>query len=1347
MSSESPPPFAGVWLKQTTEAVASFIGWIAGLIWRRNWFMLLVLIGVALSFVGAVFKNFLNQALPPQHQSAFWILFWIAVGLSFVGALLVAVVTMPRPAKPAPEDVVERTAIKGLRPFGFADAEIFARLQRSRQLRECIEVLTTTPCRFVILMGESGCGKTSFLQAGIWPQLSQSESRYRGVYVRFSDQAPIDAIRKALADQLELPEDWLKDGDFLSLLKQAAEAAGKPVALLLDQFEQFFVHYQRPSDQQPFIQALTDWYRDAHFLPVKILVSIRSDLLFQLDELHKALGYTLGPQDVFHLKKLTPEESTNILGVIAETEQLRFDGRFVAELAEQELAHRENGLISPVDLQILAWMIERQNASELRAFNREAFQRFGGVEGLLTRFLDQVLAARLTTAQRQATVKVLLALTDLDSQVRAGVLTIPDLQIKLKGTVKPEEVTEATEWLARGDVRLITPVKQEKGVGYELAHERLIPALMRLAGKELSEADKANRLLDRRVNEWLGNQCDRRYLFGLRELWLLRQQQPYLIWGAKRRQKEKLLRLSWRRVYMAVTTLMAIAVVTVSVSSWLSFTTQGQIMRVEWQLERLLARTHASNMANAAVAFAKNEQWPKAFEITRKITRKYSQSEEAREIRDRSLSVFVGNTARFLHKTDQRQSALSILNDQLIPIAEGLQDDRSRSDALSAIANAATELNDPNRTAELLDQTLQAAQTIQNDFFKLFALSNIAITYAELNNPNRAAELLAQALQTAQTIQDDFFKLFALSAIASTYAELNNPNRAAELLAQVLQTAQTTQDNILKLVALRSITDVATELNDPNRVAELLTQTLQIVQTIKFDISKSNALRDIAKAAAELNDPNRAAELLTQALQTTQSIQFDHSKSDVLRDIAKAAAELNDPNRAVELLTQALQTTQTIQDNEYQMYTLSAIANASAELNTSNRVAELLAQALQTAQTIQTPWYKWEALRDITNAAAKLNDPNRAAELLAQALQTAQTIQTDSFKAYTLSDIANAYVELNDPNRAAELLAQALQTTQTIQTDSFKAYALIFIAKTYSRLNDPNRAAELLAQALQTTQTIQNFGDQSGVLSAIANSAAELNEPNQTAELLAQALQAAQTIQDRESKSDTLRAIVNAAAGLNNETQASELLKQIFQVAKRESASPVLKNIAILYAQRTQWKKALQALSHCGEGDRIAALTKVLTIWAEKQTPTLIEGAVVLQTEVTGNEGNYSFEVTIQSPDQNCTYHTNWWEILTPEGDLIKRQTLDNPHGDQASWSSQLSSVDVQPDQTLLIRAHFQGGYIDNGGNFSLNSSFSGYNNQALGGSINEGFQIVRLPATFAPWLEDAEPQPTECKQ
>ena len=396
MRSDSPSPLKMLQLiKPITETVASVLSWIVELIRRRNWFMLLVVLGVVLAFVGHFGKDALDQVLAQEMQPLFWWTFWVGVALIFMVAVGVAIVTLPQ-LTPSKADLAERRAIKGLRPFRFEDAEIFAQLQRGQLMRDCVDVLTTTPFRFGVLMGESGCGKTSFLQAGGWPQLMAPSSSHCGVYVRFSDQEPLATVQKALATQLELPAPWQNaspplDHDiettttwFLALLTQAVVAAGKPIVLLLDQFEQWFVHAQQVSDRAPFLQGLRAWYCQPDIPDVKILVSIRSDMVYHLHALHQTLGYALGPQEVFNLEKFLPAEATRVLAAIAQSEQLRFEERFVAELAEQELADREDGRISPVDVQILAWMIDRQNVTELRAFDRQAFQRFGGVEGLLT---------------------------------------------------------------------------------------------------------------------------------------------------------------------------------------------------------------------------------------------------------------------------------------------------------------------------------------------------------------------------------------------------------------------------------------------------------------------------------------------------------------------------------------------------------------------------------------------------------------------------------------------------------------------------------------------------------------------------------------------------------------------------------------------------------------------------------------------------------------------------------------------------------------------------------------------------------------------------------------------------
>ncbi|MEO1400517.1 MAG: hypothetical protein AAFV72_04600 [Cyanobacteria bacterium J06635_1] len=305
MSSES--PFSGDFIKQSTEAVGSFIRWIAELITSKNWFTLLILIAIAGLFLlnpgSGFFFKFLGPEpadLPGWYKGAFWV---AEAGL-LGGALLIAVQSMPKTVPATQADLAERRAIKGLRPFNFDDAEIYAQLQRQQNLRECLESITSPNFRFGTLHGESGCGKTSFLQAGVLPQMSTGESSHRAVYIRFSDQEPIHTIANALAEQLEIPPDWLlpdkvHQGGLLMLLHEATKAVDQPLVLLFDQFEQFFVYYKRQEQRVPFINALAAWYKNPDLRQVKIVVSVRSDLWYQLDELYKALGHTLGPRIFF----------------------------------------------------------------------------------------------------------------------------------------------------------------------------------------------------------------------------------------------------------------------------------------------------------------------------------------------------------------------------------------------------------------------------------------------------------------------------------------------------------------------------------------------------------------------------------------------------------------------------------------------------------------------------------------------------------------------------------------------------------------------------------------------------------------------------------------------------------------------------------------------------------------------------------------------------------------------------------------------------------------------------------------------------------------------------------------
>jgi hypothetical protein len=398
-------------IKNATEKATTFVEWLVEIWHGKNWVKKLLLID---GFIFAVFnpasfplilKFFTATPLPENYL----FYFWPVIGSIFLSALVVAI-RLKSKKTPATFDPGERSAIKGLRPFGFDDAEIFRRLQREDMLAECLNAITDRDFRLGILFGESGCGKTSFLQAGLWPMLPQHSASHQGVYVKFTDLDPFDSIRQVFKEQIHFSAEEIAATDLTALLEKAGQAQNKTLVLIFDQFEQFFVHHPRQEQRQPLITALTQWYKNGRNVPAKILFSLRSDFYYRMDELQKAMGYSLGPQDTFHLQKFTPSQATAIFQVIAEAADLDFDRSFAEEMTKQELAQRDDGLISPDDMQILAWVLRGQKIETKDGFNKTAFQKMGGIEGLLENFLARALAAMTPETPHQTALKVLLAL-------------------------------------------------------------------------------------------------------------------------------------------------------------------------------------------------------------------------------------------------------------------------------------------------------------------------------------------------------------------------------------------------------------------------------------------------------------------------------------------------------------------------------------------------------------------------------------------------------------------------------------------------------------------------------------------------------------------------------------------------------------------------------------------------------------------------------------------------------------------------------------------------------------------------------------------------------------------------
>ncbi len=958
--------------KNLYEQAKNFVEWIAEeIIRKKNWLARVLLSGVALfilfnphqwPFQGLLLPLFPQSKPPNWYTPAFW---------SLIAAIFIIAVIVAARAKrePAEHPELKLSAIKGLLPFGYEDAEVFAHLQRDQNLKECLQAIGDQHWRFGVMSGESGAGKTSFLQAGLWPEMEKR--RFRCVYVKFSDLDPFESVKRACLKHLSLSQSATDDADFLSLLRATAEQDRAPIVLLFDQFEQFFVHRKRKSDRAPFVQALARWFAEMQSLPVKILICIRGDFLDRLNELQKAMKYSLSPTQSFRLERFEPDQATEVFCFLAEKENLEYDRKFISEMTRQELADTEDGLISPVDIQVLAWMIAGQPLQDGRAFNRTTFQKLGGVDGLLERYLTRALAVRETEVRRQAAIKVLLALTDLERNARAGALTPEALRQKLGGGISDAELKEAVVWLARSDVRLISPSSESDEEKFELAHERLIPALRRLAGKQLSDADRADQLLDRRANEWLGNGRNSRYLFSWAELRLINKHRRFVTWGKERQAKEELLAASRRRFrlrYAAVGLLILLAVV-----GWIVQSSNAwQIYSIKSEL-----RGYGNSLSD-----------------------------------DRALTEIA---QAFVYAGDS-QLALQIV--------ERISGDLSKARALSAIVESYITLGESMKDSALLTEAVKMAERISYDLLKANALRAIAESYAKLGDKEKASALLSEAIRSAEQIIKDSSKADALRVIAESYAKLGDKKKASALLSEAIGSAERgnfvnfTIPNELSLIA-----ESIAKLGDKEKAGVLLSEAIKTVERISYDPGATSVLNAIAKSYAKLGETMKDSSLLSEAIKIVEQISRDSYKADALSAIAESYAKLGDKEKASALLSEAMKTAERSSDGLDILSAQSAIAESYAKLGELMNDSALMSEAIKMAKRIDYLDSYASALSAIAKPIAKLSESSNDRTLYDKTFLFIEGLGSDENRDKILTSILASKLAITDVGRLRSLVS------------------------------------------------------------------------------------------------------------------------------------------------------------------------------------------------------------------------------------------------------------------------------------------------------------------------------------
>ena len=181
----------------------------------------------------------------------------------------------------------------GLRPFSFGDSQFF--FGREEQIENLYHLLELSG--FVAVLGTSGSGKSSLVQAGLLPFLARETEAHGARSWQLIIMRPTDAPLAALADAIAAVSNVSDRDNMLRTLRsssfglsQALDGIGRRdgslFLIVVDQFEEIFrisssrrgADAARRDEATHFVQMLLAVGRDRR-KAVKVLVTLRSDFI------------------------------------------------------------------------------------------------------------------------------------------------------------------------------------------------------------------------------------------------------------------------------------------------------------------------------------------------------------------------------------------------------------------------------------------------------------------------------------------------------------------------------------------------------------------------------------------------------------------------------------------------------------------------------------------------------------------------------------------------------------------------------------------------------------------------------------------------------------------------------------------------------------------------------------------------------------------------------------------------------------------------------------------------------------------------------------------------------------
>lgn len=201
--------------------------------------------------------------------------------------------------RPTKQDLSMKNPYPGLRPFLQEESHLF--FGRENQVSDVLDKLIGN--KFVAIIGNSGIGKSSFINCGILPKLYADHpgvvSNQWEVVTFRPGQDPISELAKAFAKQVKGSDSYTESSrpnekeileilklnghaGFSELVKNSIKSSAKNLLLFIDQFEEVFRFKPEEKDVTDLVSLFIDLIIKTaknSDIPVFVVITMRSDYI------------------------------------------------------------------------------------------------------------------------------------------------------------------------------------------------------------------------------------------------------------------------------------------------------------------------------------------------------------------------------------------------------------------------------------------------------------------------------------------------------------------------------------------------------------------------------------------------------------------------------------------------------------------------------------------------------------------------------------------------------------------------------------------------------------------------------------------------------------------------------------------------------------------------------------------------------------------------------------------------------------------------------------------------------------------------------------------------------------